>query len=280
MTVKNLCCPICGTSLGLSENGRSLICQKEIKPHCFDLASAGYVNLDRQHSGGGDSKECVKSRSAFLALGHYEPISKRINELASNFCLHGGNILDAGCGEGYYTLSLANVLSSSPVFGVDISKPAIEHAAKEAKKSGAGNLFYSVSSIYELPLQSGSVDCITNIFAPCPEKEFFRVLRDGGVLIVAAAGEKHLLGLKKALYDNVYMNETRADMPKNMGFSEEHISILSYSINLKSQKEISDLFSMTPYYYRTSLRDKEKLASLKQLETRIEIEFTVYRKNG
>ena len=279
MNMNHLICPICHTPLRLSENGRSFICKKDMKPHCFDLASAGYVNLDRGHSGGGDSKECVKSRRAFLNLGHYAPISSKINELAR--CNAKPEILlDAGCGEGYYTASLAREIPAASVIGIDISKPAIEHAAKNAKRNNIENLFYAVSSIFELPFADGSIDCITNIFAPCPEEEFGRVLKRDGVLIIAAAGKKHLMGLKKVLYESVYMNEVRADLPSSAGLTPIDKTTLSYVINLSSSEEIENLFSMTPYYYRTSLSDKAKLASLTSLETEVEIEFSVYRKNG
>ena len=275
----NFICPICKTRLSLNENGRSLVCQKDLKPHCFDISSAGYVNLDRTHAGGGDSKECVKSRSAFLSLGHYAPISKEICKLICNFSQGASVILDAGCGEGYYTSAMAKMEKSNSVVGIDISKSAIEHAAKVAKRENLENLSYGVSSIFELPLENESVDVITSIFAPCPEAEFARVLKKGGVLIIAAAGESHLLGLKKAIYDNVYMNETRADLPGSAGFELQKQSSLSYTIHLQSCEEIANLFAMTPYFYRTSISDKEKLASLNELYTEVEIEFSVYRKN-
>ncbi|MBE6632535.1 MAG: methyltransferase domain-containing protein [Ruminococcaceae bacterium] len=272
-------CPICRTPLSRSENGKSLLCTKEEKPHCFDISSAGYVNLDRGHSGGGDSKECVRSRSAFLESGHYAPISDKINELVSSFSANPSLLLDAGCGEGYYTSSLARKMGTSDVIGIDISKPAVEHAAKAAKRQNLSNVSYAVSSIFELPIADGSLDGIVSIFAPCPENEFFRALKCGGYLFVAAAGERHLLGLKKAIYQDVYMNEARADMPSS-GFALVHKESLSYKINLGSNDEILNLFAMTPYYYRTSLADKEKLSALTCLETEVDIELSVYRKNG
>ena len=123
-------CPICHSELNVSDNGKSLLCAKEEKPHCYDISSAGYVNLDRGHSGGGDSKDCVRSRTAFLSLGHYSPISDKINALALEFCGDSPIILDAGCGEGYYTSALAKKAGTAEIIGIDISKPAVEHAAK------------------------------------------------------------------------------------------------------------------------------------------------------
>lgn len=278
-------CPVCQTQLELDENSKSFICKKENKPHCYDISSAGYVNLALGHAGGGDSKECVKSRSEFLGSGHYKPISDKINALALKYIKKNTDVLDAGCGEGYYTLSLAKALSdqiseTATVVGIDLSKYAIEQAAKTAKRSEVKNLIYAVSSIYELPLPDSSLGGIVSLFAPCPAKEFHRVLKNGGILIVASAGEKHLMGLKKVLYDNVYTNETRADAPSEELFELIDTHSVSYKIELTSNKEITDLFAMTPYFYRTSLSDKQKLEEIEQLITEIEVDFLVYRKNG
>ena len=277
--MKNNCfiCPICGEKLHLSENGASLVCGKETKPHCFDIASEGYVNLDRDHAGGGDSKECVRSRTAFLDKGYYSPIASKMCEILNDITDDEGTLLDAGCGEGFYTSSFARSLTGMTVCGVDISKHAVRHGAKRAKKEGLENNVYAVSSIFALPFENESVDVVTSIFAPCPEEEFSRVLKRGGYLVIAAAGEKHLLGLKKALYDDIYMNEERADMP-SVDFGLVKKEKLEFKINLRTNEDILNLFSMTPYYYRTSQRDKEKLTSLSSLESEIEIDFFIYRK--
>lgn len=277
--MKNNCfiCPICGSSLQLSENGASLVCGKETKPHCFDIASEGYVNLDRDHAGGGDSKECVRHRTAFLDSGYYDPIVRKMCEILKDIALGGGILLDAGCGDGFYTSSFAKLLPEMSVCGIDISKHAVRYGAKRAKRENLKNNIYAVSSIFTLPFASENIDIITSVFAPCPEEEFSRALKKGGYLVIAAAGEKHLLGLKKALYDDIYMNEERADMPSS-DFELLKKERLSFTISLGSNEDILNLFSMTPYYYRTSLKDKEKLTSLSSLESEIEIDFFIYRK--
>ena len=58
-------CPVCGAEMSPSENKKSLLCNGT-KRHCFDVSAKGHVNLALNHSGGGDSKEAVRSRSAFL----------------------------------------------------------------------------------------------------------------------------------------------------------------------------------------------------------------------
>lgn len=267
-----LICPVCKNALHKEE--KSYFCNGE-KKHCFDISSTGHVNLCPGKATGGDDKKAVRSRTEFLNLGYYQPISDKICDILSKLNSESA-IVDAGCGEGYYTNRVAQS-TGAKIYGFDLSKEAIISASKSAKKRGISNAVFAVGGIYDLPVASESADAITNIFAPCADEEFYRVLKTGGLLVVVTAGKNHLYGLKKAVYDTVYLNEERADMPKNMTFIEKHN--VSYSITINDQDAIRNLFAMTPYSYRTSERDINKLMSLTSLETVVEVDIFVYRKD-
>jgi 23S rRNA (guanine745-N1)-methyltransferase len=159
--------------------------------------------------------------------------------------------------------------------GFDLSKDAVNSASKRAKRDGLGNAFFGVASVFELPVADGSADAVINLFAPCAEDEYRRVLKPEGILVLAYAGREHLMGLKRCIYDSVYENELRADMPCGMELLEERA--VSYDISLSSNDDINDLFSMTPYYWRTSVADRKKLDGLERLDTRVDIRIAVYR---
>lgn len=165
---------------------------------------------------------------------------------------------------------------SENTVGFDLSKYACAAGAKQAKKDGKDNMLFATASVFELPLKDGCADAVTNIFAPCAEDEYNRVLRDGGYLFVVGAGKDHLMGLKKVIYNDVYENGQRADLPKNM----KHVDRVSshYDIEIHGKEYIEALFSMTPYYWRTSEGDKEKLLKIDSLVTDIEFEINVYQK--
>ncbi len=121
-----------------------------------------------------------------------------------------------------------------------------------------------------------AADAVINIFAPCAEDEYKRVLRDGGYLFVVGAGREHLMGLKRTIYEDVYENGERADLPTNMSHIEKIVS--KHEICVEGQNDIEALFSMTPYYWRTSEADKDKLKSIYSLKTEIEFEINIYKK--
>lgn len=276
-----LICPVCGAVMTESENKKSLICEggakgnRASRRHCFDFSASGYVNLaPPSQSLSGDSREAVHSRTRFLDAGYYAPIRAAVCEMIEKYCPNG-LVVDAGCGEGYYTAAMASFAAS--VIGFDLSKFGIDAAAKRARREKLENALFAVSGIYSMPLRDGCADGVVSLFAPCAEEEFSRILRPGGVVIAVGAGENHLLGLKKAIYDEVYKNTPREDMPKSMKKCEE--KQLTFSVSLTESDMIRDLFSMTPYYYRTSGEDLAKLAALTHLETEVDITISIYQKD-
>lgn len=267
-------CPKCGAAMTF--NGKSLLCTG-VRRHCYDAAASGYVNLAPEHRAGGDSREAVRARTAFLERGYYAPVAEAIETLAAEYAQPSGQcahplLCDAGCGEGYYTGRLSRFGS---VCGFDLSRAAVEAGAKAAARFGF-DVFYAVAGLYQLPLADGSVDFLLNHFAPCAEAEFCRVLRPGGVLVVGAAGADHLLGMKRAVYDTPVYNEPRADLPVNMPLLERRT--VRADIRIESRDDIAALFAMTPYYYRTSEAGRARLAALDTLETEIVVELFVYRR--
>lgn len=262
-------CPICKATGERTADGKSFFCHGS-RRHCFDFSRSGYLNFSRDGKTG-DAKTAVNARSAFLSAGYYRPLSDRVCEILEE--IGAKTVLDAGCGEGYYTNRMA--ASGRTVLGVDLSRDGIDHAAKEAKRLGFGAGF-AVCSLFELPIADGALDAVTNLFAPCAETEFARVLKNGGKLLVVGAGEEHLMGLKQVLYDLPRPNPGRCDLPTALHLSRRER--LRFEITVEGADMVDALFSMTPYYWRTSERDRAKLHGLQQLETVCDFDLFLYER--
>ena len=282
-------CPVCGAPMSVSAEGRGLACAASVtdrnprgKTHLFDGGAGGYVNLAPNHSGGGDSKEAVRARSAFLRSGYYAPAAEAIAGLVREITPQNGLVLDAGCGEGYYSGRIAE--AGCPVLGVDLSKFAVDAAAKAARRERNeegcdSRTLYSVGSVFELPVADESFDTVTNIFAPCAPAEYARVLRSGGHLVVAGAGERHLFGLKQVIYDDPYLNDPRRDLPaEGDGFTLEEVRNVTFTITVTDPAHREALFSMTPYYWRTSREGHSRLAAAETLVTEVSFDLHIYEK--
>ena len=84
------------------------------------------------------------------------------------------------------------------------------------------------------------------------------------------------MGLKSILYDNPYQNQSRADLPTHMQLMSKER--LRAEITVKGQEQIEALFSMTPYYWRTSPTDHDKLSRVEHLTTVIDFDIFLFRK--
>lgn len=271
-----LICPICGKKLELQ--GRSLLCagDEKGKRHCFDLSSSGYCDLSYRNGGGGDPKDAVTDRTAFLDKGYYSPLSHKINELCRTYLDDEFLLIDAGCGEGYYSEKVASDFASSFVFGADLSKHAVHRASVRRNMRAGKNSFYSVSSIFRLPVCDGAADCVLSMFAPISEEEIVRVLKPGGILIIGAAASEHLLELKSSIYESVTLNEARADLPKAMHLLDKQN--VNFFMELDCRDDIQRLFGMTPYRFRTSQSSMQLLDELESLRVQADVDFYIFQK--
>lgn len=212
----------------------------------------------------GDDKLMVLARKNFLDKGYYNTLRQKI----SNVLGSGNLVLDSGCGEGYYTTHFAE---SNTVLGIDISKDALKYAAKRCKKAT-----FAVASISDIPIADNSVDVVLNIFAPDSPKEFSRVLKKDGRLIEALPLENHLFELKEKIYEKPYKNPVPSYEKEN--FKIKSVTEVKYMIHLESQEDIDALFKMTPYYYKTSQSDQQKLEKLENLSVSLEFAVAEYEK--
>ncbi len=248
---------------------KSLKCKSN---HCFDRAKSGYINLLSGKGGNhGDPKEMVLARKSFLDKGYYEPLRDDIANTVADITPKNGTVLDCGCGECYYTHKIGELLSEAHIMGIDVSKDAVNYGAR---RMPACDL--AVASVYAMPVADSSVDTAVSIFAPCALEEFIRVLKPGGHLVMAIGAQNHLWSLKKAVYDIPYKNET-SDYSME-GFEFIGKKELKYTVDLTSTEDIKNLFSMTPYYHKTSPADIAKLDNLSSLTTEIEFEILIYKK--
>lgn len=269
-------CPVCRAPLVREEH--SYKCEKN---HSFDIAAKGYVNLLLSNQMNaklpGDNKLMVNARADFLGKGYYSHLAEKIAEaVMENFS--GGTVIDAGCGEGYYTekiyVSLKEKYDDFSLSGIDISKFACAHAAKRFK--GDCRCEVAAASIFHMPFADDSADVLVTMFAPFCREEFYRVLKKGGAFIMAIPGEDHLMSLKAAVYDEPYKNTT-ADYDIE-GFEFIESRRVSRSIFIDNSDDIRSLFTMTPYYYKTSPEGHARVNALTSLETEADFEVLIYRK--
>ncbi|MCI6958133.1 MAG: methyltransferase domain-containing protein [Candidatus Faecousia sp.] len=250
-----LICPLCGEMLKKTE--KSLICPNR---HSFDIARQGYVHLlpvqSKHSSSPGDTREQVVSRRRFLEEGYYAPIARAVTRAALDAGIQG-EILDVGCGEGYYGAQLAEALGC-PLTGVDISKEAVRCAAGKYK----GHTWLCASAAH-LPVEDGSVSLLTALFSVTLPGEFRRVLREDGYFIQVLAAPDHLLGLKGIIYDRL-TEKPKDSVPELPGFTLVKTEPIRFSFTVEGE-QVQNLLAMTPHVYRIGPRGAARLRETERL---------------
>ncbi len=267
-------CPLCARPL--TETGSGLGCDAG---HRFDRAREGYVHLlpvGQKHSKApGDDKGMVAARRAFLDRGYYAPLKDALCALAAELTGPAPAVLDAGCGEGYYTAAVHAALLAAgkapETAGIDISKFSLQKAARRCREAE-----FAVASAYRLPVEDGRADLLLNVFSPLAIDEFRRVLRPGGFYLYVVPAAMHLWELKQVLYDAPYPNEERTDLYP--GFALDRVVPVAYTIRLPDQGDIQALFGMTPYAWKTPRSGKDRLAALTALTCRVDFRILVFRR--
>jgi len=185
-------CPVRGCHLELVRQDRRLVCSRG---HSFDIARSGYINLlqpqDRRSKQPGDTAEAVAARRRLHDRGVTRPLLDAIADTAA--ASGEDNVLDAGCGDGFYLGSLARETGFAG-HGIDISTPAIEAAARRYPECEwiVGNADRFV------PYGDQSFSLVLSITARMNQQEFRRVLRNDGRLLVALASPEDLVELRGA----------------------------------------------------------------------------------
>lgn len=260
-----LCCPKCKERLTKSDHVYT--CSNH---HSYDIAKRGYVNLLLgNHKSVGDDKAMIVARTKFLNHRYYQRLCEHLTQMIKN--LNPVVLIDAGCGEGYYTNQFKEVLPKSTIIGFDLSKSGVDHAC-----TSHTGVLYSVASVFQLPLDNACSDAVVSVFAPIDEKENARILKEKGYFLKVGPAAKHLWELKEFLYQDVYENVEDKSTYELFTLVKEET--LTYTITLDNQEDIWALFQMTPYYWKTSKEAVEKLMALSTLTTLVSFHIELYQK--
>ncbi|WP_096084739.1 putative RNA methyltransferase [Agaribacterium haliotis] len=269
-------CPLCEQTL-VFEN-KSWHC---LNKHCFDVAKEGYVNLlpvqNKKSLEPGDSPAMMQSRRLFLQRGFYQRFAQRQFELIQQQLIRDARainaVLDIGCGDGYYLMQLAEKLAPNQLdlHGIDIAKSAARLSAKQHKQA-----HFSVASAKNLPYFDNSFDLLLSIFSPLNIAEAERVLKPGGLLLIAGAGPEHLKQLAARVYKQA-KNHEGAKLELGLSLELACEEQLKYSVELDGPA-LLELLTMTPYYWSADDSCKQALREMTATEIQLDFKFQLLKK--
>lgn len=281
-----IACPVCSEPLHPHQNDpqQRWSCTAG---HSFDRARQGYLNLllaqHKKSKAPGDTLDMVDARQRLLDSQLYRPISDMLNQWVLELALPnaaGLQIADVGCGEGYYTQRLHDVLDDHllphRLYGVDISKDALKRAARRSPA-----IDWLVASGGQLPFQPHSLDLITCLFTNLMPQGFARVLKPGAPVVLLNTGAAHLLELRQQIYQDVNLNAfDPVPAMHQHGYQLSGEQRLQYKTRLHSNQQIMDLLMMTPHRWKVRDEALQRLQQLPALDISIDVVLQQFTYHG
>lgn len=184
------------------------------------------------------------------------PETLRENTLCSTPCTErlqwfgGLNVVDAGCGEGFYGLAVERRLREIGADGQVLAFDIASDAVKVAARSDAP-VKWMVADITNIPVKDGAADVVLDVFTPANYGEFARILAEDGVVIKVVPGANHMAQLRaaaaKQLRSEAYSNEDVLDY-----FLERFDLLERFTVSRTvpvDRERLADLVNMTPVLF-------------------------------
>jgi ubiquinone/menaquinone biosynthesis C-methylase UbiE len=177
----------------------------------------------------------------------------------------GSSVLEAGCGVGAQTLTLARRSPDARITAVDLSEASLAHAKREVDAAGLTNVQFRQADILALPHEPGSFDhvfvcfVLEHLVRPIEALDALRaVLRPGGTITVVegdhgsayfypdseAAHEaiRCQVALQRAAGGNAMIGRELHPLLTRAGFSEVRVSPRMVYVD-SSKPELVDAFT-------------------------------------
>lgn len=232
-------CPMCKEDIHVVNN--QCVCSNK---HTFDVAKKGYVNFALAKGDPFYNTSLFLSRKKMLHYGLFDELIHQTFLQVKKYSANCRSLMDVGCGEGYYLNRVVEKLHDEIDFvvGVDLSKDAISLATSESQ-----NINWFVADLTNIPCKDESMDVILNVFTPANYNEFYRVLKEDGLLIKIVPFKSHFIELRQALNIKEYDYENIALIESVLSEKFDVISKEFSTSTIATSKDMSsDLINMSP----------------------------------
>lgn len=232
-------CPLCQKSLSIRKPA-SFVCEGG---HCFDFSKKGYINFAPQQKQTKYDKSLFECRRSVLEDGFYDPLLLTLGQIISDLTptarASALRVLDAGCGDGFYTRRLATLVPAT-YLGLDLERDAVA-LASGCDPSG----LYLVGNLAALPIADSAIDVVLNILTPANYEQFERVLAGGGSVIKVIPGRGYLAQIRSLLGKHF---EEKAHT------SQDVVNYLGKHLSITARHHVQVTHSVTPDQAKNFIR--------------------------
>ena len=244
-------CPICDKPLHQHQASQGYYCDNK---HHFDRSEQGYwvFAKPQKQKPVGDSRQLMRSKRFLLGSGIFSPVIEAVADtIAKRFAnVSAISLLDFDAGDGYFLRALAPQLSAiAPSmavqpYGVIDAENAIFAAAK-AQTPG----WLCLGSTKKLPFADDNFDLVTVFDKPLKGKEWLRVVKPDGLVLLVIPGPRHLWQLKGHVYPDLTEKPFAPNLPSQVTIL--HTESVSFTLQVNGEQAIT-LLEMTPFAWRAN----------------------------
>ena len=242
-------CPVCHEALSADDDDKTWRCANR---HSYDVARDRTVHLLPAGHGKtrvvGDSAEMLAARQRFLGAGHYRALTNALANVVVTAVSSTPSafVVDLGCGEATHLRGIVDAVAATPhdvvIAGLDLSKDAVKLAARTVREAR----FVVGDSRLAIPLCDGVVDVALVVFAPRGVAELARVLRVGGVLVVAIPEPEHLAQIRATWGGIGIADEKRGRTIGELAGAFDLVDEIVVTADAVDGAALADLLTMTP----------------------------------
>lgn len=249
-------CPKCGNLSTIQD--KSLVC---IENHSYDFSKKGYIHLINNYKDSKYSEDLFEARDYVFSKDFYRHILDALENEIKN--LPVTNILDLGCGEGYYIRELKEIFPDKYFYGLDNAKSAIEFAVRKDKKNP-----YMLANLANIPFADKTVDLILNILSPANYEEFSRVLKEESRIIKIIPSSNYLKEIRELFSIDNYSNTDTVELiSKNLVIESRNLVSKKYYLTYEDAK---NFLKMTPLSFSREIKEAD-IEKLKEISIELEI---------
>ena len=249
--------------------------------HAFDANKRGYLNLvDRSRGIAGDTREILEARARFLSHGYYSPVVDLVDAMLGAYGQsaawneHTGiDLMDSGCGTGYYAAALLARHEIWRALELDVSVDAVTSAVRATGAPGV------VADVWRpLPVRDARADVVLCVFAPRNAGEFARVLRPDGALVVVTPAAAHLAELRDDGLVIGMQPDKLDNLDETMGSEFDLVDRrpLEYTLGL-APDELADLAGMGPSGHHRAHPEPSVGYPYERTSVTVAVDVSVYR---
>ena len=167
-----------------------------------------------------------------------------------------------------YTQGLKKHFENSDIYGLDISKIAIDMATRYRK-----DVTWLVGNSKNIPILDHSLDFICALFTVVNQDELKRALKEDGYIVHVTANNQHLIEIKELIYDEI---KVKSDKYIRLDFNQVKSYDFKEKVHISNREDALNLLMMTPHYYHIKKEKRGVLDTLQGLDITIDIKVIVY----